>query len=190
MIFLDFPPVVSYLVLPILFRVKHGLAITLRRAVSCVMKLSMLIQIRQSKNPIGFFLAEQAGIFANNHRILGPVFSSQVKLCVLGLALTIGLAGCLGPSKAALMKQFDATIGNHKDQLITELGLPTRDCTPLQLGEACEWRQKGSPPFFEGPLEGTFRGDTITVFLDSRGIVCQWRFQGKYAGTQHSASRC
>ena len=146
----------------------------------------MLIKIIQGRNARGFFLDGQAGRYANNQSIRVPRFP----LCVLGVALAIGLYGCLGPSKVALMKQFDATIGDHKDRLITELGLPSRDCTPLQLGEACEWRQRGGPPFLEGPLEGTFPGDTLTYFLDSRGVVWQWRFHGEHSGTQHSASRC
>lgn len=126
----------------------------------------------------------------NNHRIPVPPFSAQAKLCVLGIALAIGLYGCLNPSKVALMKQFDATIGGQKDQIIRELGLPSRDCTPLELGEACEWTQRGGPPFLEGPLAETFPGDTLTFFLDSNQIVCQWRFQGVHSGAQHSASRC
>ena len=154
------------------------------------MKYSMLIQIIHGRKAIGYFLAEQAGKLLTNQRIPVPPFSAHAKLCALGIVLAIGLYGCLGPSKAALMKQFDATIGDHKDRLITELGLPSRDCTPLQLGEACEWRQRGGPPFLEGPLEGTFPGDTLTYFLDSRGVVCQWRFHGEHSGTQHSASRC
>jgi hypothetical protein len=170
---------------PIIFKDKHSLAIKLRRALSCVMKQSMLIQIIQGRNPIGFFLDEQARRYANNH----SRWVARLPLCVLGVALAIGLPGC-GPSKVALMKQFDARIGQNKDRLITELGLPTRDCTPLQFGEACEWEQIGSPPFLEGPLEGTFPGDSLTYFLDSKRIVCQWRFQGAHNGTQHSASQC
>lgn len=150
----------------------------------------MLIQIKHGRNAIGFFLAEQAGMFVNNHRIPVPHFSAQAKLGVLGIALAIGLYGCLGPSKVALIKQFDATIGSQKDQIIRELGLPSRECMPLEPGEACEWRQRGGPPFLEGPLEETFPGDTLTLFLDSRGKVCQWRFQGEHTGAQHSVGRC
>ena len=150
------------------------------------MKQSML-KIIQGRNAIGFFLDEQARRYANNHSIRVP----RLPLCVLGVALAIGLHGCVGPGKVALMKQFDARIGQNKDRLITELGLPLRDCTPLQFGEACEWTQRGRLPYLEGALEGTFPGDRLTYFLDSRGIVCQWRFEGKaHSGTQHSASQC
>jgi hypothetical protein len=171
---------------------KYSLAIKLRRALSCVMKQSMLIQIIQGRNAIGFFLDEQARRYANNHSIRVP----RLPLCVLGVALAIGLTGC-GPSKVALTKQFDARIGQNKDRLIMEIGLPLRDCTPLQLGEACEWQQTGGRGrggrgrlYLEGPMEGTFPGDRLTYFLDSRGIVCQWRFEGTHNGTQHSASQC
>lgn len=153
------------------------------------MQYSMFIQIIPRRNDIKFFLAEHAGRFVKQSRRPVTSFSAQAKLFLLGIGLAIGLYGC-GPSKGALMKQFDAAIGGHKDRLITELGLPSRDCTPLQHGEACEWRQKGRPPFHEGPLEGTFPGDTLTYFFDSKQIVCQWRFQGNHSGAQHSASRC
>lgn len=126
----------------------------------------------------------------SHHRMLVPCFSTQAKLCVLGIALAIGLSGCLGPNKIVLTQQFDMPIGHHKDRLISELGLPTNYCTPLQSGEACEWVQTGGPPYLEGPLEGTFPGDTLTYFLDSKRIVCQWRFMGAYSGTQHSVHRC
>jgi hypothetical protein len=161
------------------------------------MKQSMLIQILQGRNAIGFFLDGQARKYANNHSIRVP----RLLLCVLGVALAIGLHGCLGPSKVALMKQFDARIGQNKDRLIMELGLPRRDCTPLQFGEACEWVQigvrgrrglgggVGRLPL-EGPLEGTYPGDRLTYFLDSSGVICQWRFEGAQHGTQHSASQC
>ena len=182
---------------PPIFKVKHSLAIKLRKAVSCVLKHSMLIKIIQGRNAIGFFLAEQAGRFVNNHRIPVPRFSAQAKLCVLGIALAIGLPGCFGPSKVELMKQFDARIGQNKDRLITELGLPMRDCTSLQFGEACEWVQtggrggrRGGRLFLEGPLEGTFPGDRLTYFIDSKGIVCQWRFEGADNGIQQSTSQC
>jgi len=91
------------------------------------------------------------------------------------------------------MKQFDARIGQNKDRLITELGLPLRDCTSLQFGEACEWVQTGRHGgrlFLEGPLEGTFPGDRLTYFIDSKGIVCQWRFEGAHNGIQQSTSQC
>ena len=134
-----------------------------------------------------YSLDEQAGRYANNQSIR----VSRFPLWVLGIALAFGLHGCFGPGKAALMKQFDARIGQNKNRLITELGLPLKDCTPLQLGEACEWTQRGRLPYLEGPLEGTFPGDSLTYFLDSKQIVCQWRFQGKaHSGTQHSASQC
>jgi hypothetical protein len=193
--------VISF-VLPKIFQGKHSLAIKPRKAVSCVMKHSMLIKIIQGRNTIGFFLAEQAGRFVTNHRIPVPRFFTQVKLCVLGIALAIGLPGCFGPSKVELMKQFDARIGQHKDRLIMELGLPLRDCTSLQFGEACEWVQtggrgvrgvrgvRGGRLYLEGPLEGTYPGDRLTYFIDSKGIVCQWRFDGAHHGAQHSASQC
>ena len=103
------------------------------------------------------------------------------------------------------MKQFDARVGQDKDRLIMELGLPMRDCTPLQFGEACEWVQRGVRGGgvgrrglgggvgrlpLEGPLEGTYPGDRLTYFLDSSGVICQWRFEGAQHGTQHSASQC
>jgi hypothetical protein len=151
----------------------------------------MLIQIIQGRNPMGFFLDEQARRYANNHSI----WVARLPLCVLGVALAIGLIGCFGPSKVALMKQFDARIGQNKDRLIMELGLPLRDCTPLQLGEACEWQQTrgrgvGGRLYLEGPMEGTFPGDRLTYFLDSRGVACQWRFEGAQNGIQQSASQC
>ena len=146
----------------------------------------MLLKIIQGRNAIGSFLDEQAGRQAHNHSIQ----VSRISLWVLGVALAIGLSGCFGPGKIALKTQFDAKIGKNKDQLIKELGLPIQDCTPLQSGEACQWQQIGAPPFLEGPLEGTFPGDNLTYFLDSKGIVCQWRFHGARDGTQHSASQC
>jgi len=156
------------------------------------MKQSMLIQIIQGRNAIGFFLDGQAGRYANNH----SRWVARLPLCVLGVALAIGFPGC-GPSKVALMNQFDARIGQNKDRLITELGLPLRDCTPLQFGEACEWTQTGGRlvgrvgrVYLEGPMEGTFPGDRLTYFFDSRGIVCQWRFEGAQNGIQQSASQC
>ncbi len=88
------------------------------------------------------------------------------------------------------MKQFNAKIGQHKDQLITEMGLPARECTALNFGEACQWEQINGPPFLEGPLAETFPGDSLTYFLNSKQIVCQWRFQGRHNGIQHSASQC
>lgn len=107
------------------------------------------------------------------------------------IALVIGLLGCLGPSKAEIKKQFDAPIGHHKDRLITELGLPSRECTKLHLGEACEWEQVGGPPYLEGPLKDTFPGDKLTYFINSGGIICQWRFLGRFFDEiQHSTSRC
>jgi hypothetical protein len=179
---------------PIIFKGKHSLAKKLRKSLSYVMMQSMLlIKIIQGRNVRGFFLDEQAGGYANNQSIRVPRFP----LCVLGVALAIGLFGCLGPSKVALMKQFDARIGQNKDRLIMELGLPLRDCTPLQLGEACEWQQTrgrgrggGGRLYLEGPMEGTFPGDRLTYFLDSRGIVCQWRFEGAQNGIQQSANQC
>jgi hypothetical protein len=172
---------------PILFKGKHSLAKKLRKSLSYVMMQSMLlIKIIQGRNVRGFFLDEQAGGYANNQSIRVPRFP----LCVLGVALAIGLYGCLGPSKVALMKQFDARVGQDKDRLIMELGLPMRDCTPLQFGEACEWTQKRRLPHLEGPLEGTYPGDKLTYFLDSSGVICQWRFEGAQHGTQHSASQC
>ena len=165
------------------------------------MMQSMLIKIIQGRNARGFFLDEQAGGYANNQSIRVPRFP----LCVLGVALAMGLYGCLGPSKVALIKQFDSRVGQHKDRLIMELGLPMRDCTPLQFGEACEWVQRGVRGGgvgrrglgggvgrlpLEGPLEGTYPGDRLTYFLDSSGVICQWRFEGAQHGTQHSASQC
>jgi len=136
---------------------------------------------------MSYSLDEQAERYANNQSIRVPRFP----LWVLGIALAFGLHGCFGPGKVALMKQFDARIGQNKNRLITELGLPLKDCTPLQFGEACEWIQRGRLPYLEGPLKGTFPGDSLTYFLDSKQIVCQWRFQGKaHSGTQHSASQC
>jgi hypothetical protein len=180
---------------PIIFKGKHSLAKKLRKSLSYVMMQSMLIKIIQGRNARGFFLDGQAGRYANNQSIRVPRFP----LCVLGVALAMGLYGCLGPSKVALMKQFDARIGQNKDRLIVELGLPMRDCTPLQFGEACEWVQigvrgggrgrVGRLPL-EGPLEGTYPGDRLTYFLDSSGVICQWRFQGAHNGTQHSTSQC
>lgn len=122
----------------------------------------------------------------NNHRISVTRFS----LWVIGIALAIGVSGCIGPSKVEFMKQFDARIGQNKDQIITELGLPIRECTPLEFGEACEWEQIDGPPFLEGPLAETFPGDALTYFLNSKRIVCQWRFQGRHNGTQQSKSQC
>ena len=126
----------------------------------------------------------------DKHRASVPLCSDLVKLYLLGLAFALVLSGCFGPSKETLAIQFNATIGSHKDRLIKELGIPPSDCTPLQQGEACEWIQKARPPFFEGPLEGTFPGDTLTYFLDSKGVICQWRFQGAYYDLQHSESQC
>ena len=128
----------------------------------------------------------QADRFKNNHR----ASAHYIAMWIFGIALVIGMQGCLGPSKSTLMQQFDARIGQHKDRLITELGLPARECTPLQFGEACQWNQIGRPPFLEGPLEGTFPGDSLTYFISSDGVVCQWRFLGAHNGTQHSTSQC
>ena len=150
------------------------------------MKQSILSQFTQGINTMRFFLDEQTRRNANYNKLL----LSRILLCILGIAFTIGLHGCLGPSKIALQKQFDARIGHHKDRVIAELGLPARDCTPLKFGEACQWEQLPGPPFLEGPLEGTFPGDSLTYFLNSKRIICQWRFQGAQNGTQHSESQC
>ncbi len=146
----------------------------------------MLKKPVQRKNATGLFFDIRSGRFQNNPMLRLPRFS----IIGLGVALAIGLHGCVGLNKNSLMKQFDARIGQNKDRLITELGLPTRDCTPVQFGEACQWSQIGGPPFLEGPLEGTFPGDSLTYFLNSEGIVCQWRFLGAHNGTMHSTRKC
>ena len=152
-----------------------------------IMKPTLLVRLTQGRNAIRIFLNKQAARNTSNNRIAIHRFS----LAILGVTLVIGLYGCIGPSKVAFMKQFDAKIGQHKDKLITEMGLPARGgCTPLDFGEACQWEQINGPPFLEGPLEGTFPGDSLTYFLDSKRMVCQWRFQGRHNGTQHSASQC
>ncbi len=150
------------------------------------MKPTLLVRLTQGRNAIKFFLNKQAESNTSNNRIARPRFS----LAILGVTLVIGLYGCIGPSKLAFMKQFDAKIGQHKDQLITEMGLPARQCTALNFGEACQWEQINGPPFLAGPLEGTFPGDSLTYFLDTNQIVCQWRFQGRHDGTQQSANQC
>ena len=172
--------------LPKYFNSSFHLQQSLGRPYPPGMKQSTFIRIIQGGNTIETFRDEQAEKDKNKHKIS----DSCLSLCILGIVLAIGLSGCLGPSKDALKQQFDATIGQDKDRLITELGLPRSECTPLKFGEACEWVQVGGPPFLEGPLEGTFPGDSLTYFLDSRRIVCQWRFLGRNSGTQHSASQC
>lgn len=149
----------------------------------------MLLQFIHGRNARGFFLGDPER-YAKNRSIPVPLLSAQAKLYFLVIGLAMGLQGCLGLSTVELTRQFDTPIGHDKDHLITELGLPTRDCTPLKSGEACEWQQIGPPHYLRGPLDGTFPGDTLTYFLDSRRIVCQWRFLGAGSGTQHSASRC
>jgi hypothetical protein len=150
------------------------------------MTQSILTHMTQLRNTLEFFLGEQTERSMNTQRIRLP----RIPLYLLGIALAIALTGCVGPSKVALIQQFDARIGQHKDLLILELGLPTRNCTPLKFGEACEWTQIGGPPFLEGPLKETFPGDALTYFLNSKRIVCQWRFQGRRNGTQQSKSQC
>ncbi len=158
----------------------------MRKESPCVMKPTLRVTLTQRNNAIKIFLGQLTDRNTSNNPKKGPPFS----LAVLGISLFMGLSGCIGPSKVAFMKQFDAKIGQHKDRLITEMGLPARDCTALNFGEACQWEQINGPPFLDGPLEGTFPGDSLTYFLDSKQIVCQWRFQGRHNGTQHSANQC
>lgn len=106
--------------------------------------------------------------------------------------LSLVFWSCAGVGVNKFKNRFDSMVGQHKDDLVQDMGVP-EECIPFRSGEACQWIQRGGTD--SGPISGEEgigmikNTETINLFFTGKQVACEWRYDGFY-GVQRSQDRC
>ena len=122
-------------------------------------------------------------MFANREK-----FQTRLSVIILCLAAW----GCAEVGLNRFKHRFDSMIGQHKDSLVRDMGVP-HECIPLRSGEACQWIQRGGTD--TGPISGAEgigmikNDEALNLYFDKKQVACEWRYDGFY-GVQRSRDKC